>query len=166
MLFQVILFLLFLFLQFRSSPVNLYPLTIYLLLGQVAGEGIQDIKSALKGDFTFRKDRTLLKRAIENSFTPGGFGKVGDVFNTMYNVASGSFWASAADAFTSPTAKDAVSFSNGVAKALGGNPKELIKFAGRKGAPTLLYLNPVRKIPGSGIILRVMGDLLANTVTK
>lgn len=143
---------------------NVHPLVTYLTLSQLGGEAVRDIKDMMKGDFSFRQDEHIVRRMLENFGTVGGFGLMAESFNTFYEVGRGNFFASSADIVSGPAVGDAVAFTDGASRAVGGDPDELIKLVGRKASAAVL-ITPIRKIPGSGVFLRVMGDLLANMAT-
>ncbi len=144
---------------------NMHPLITYLLASQIAGEGVKDFRSVLKGDFDFRTDMGLLERLIDNQFSVGGFGLAGELFDRFYLIAKGNFFVSTAELIAGPTAGDIAESVDSLAKAFAGSEKSLVKFLGREAS--LLSLIPVLgNIPGSGAFLRVLGDILAEVITE
>jgi len=144
---------------------NMQPLLTYLVLSEITGEAVKDIRDFLKGDFTFREDISLFERMLDNIFSVGGFGLAGDLFERMFMMAKGKYYISTADLLAGPTAGDLITGIDSVSKLFGGNYKSFTKFAGREAAMASL-IPQLQVIPGAGVILRVIGDIAANIITS
>lgn len=140
---------------------NLHPLVTYMLLSQVGGEGIRDIRDLLKGKTDFREQMGVVERVIDNQLTVGGIGIYGDIFRDLYDIAEGRFWVSTMDFMAGPTASDISNALDSSAMALGGNPRPFVKLLARQ-ITALALLPGIRNVPGSGIMLKVGADLVIN----
>ena len=141
---------------------NVAPFITYMILSQIGGEAVGDIRGILKGDFDFRDDMALWERSIDNFFNVGGFGLTGDLFERMFLIARGQWYISTADMLTGPTFGDITQGLDSIAKAFGGNWKAATGFVSREAA--LLALAPqLQNIPGAGAILRIIAQI-ANTI--
>lgn len=144
---------------------NMHPLLTYLIASQMTGEPVADIRAVLRGDLEFRGDLSIADRLVDNQLTVGGLGLSGDLFRSMYRIQQGNYFVSTSDLLLGATPSDVAHFLDGVAQLSGGDPDRLIQMGGKN--LTLATLLPkVRDVPGSGVMLRVLGDILANMVTK
>lgn len=149
----------------EANRGNLAPLVTYLILSEIGGEAVKDIRDIMRGDFDFRQDESIISRLIENQFSVAGFGLAGDLFYSMFERASGKVYITAADFIGGPTMGEITSFVDGVSDMLGGRFKEITGWATRDAA--LLSLVPkLKNIPGAGAILRIMGDVLKTIMFK
>lgn len=138
---------------------NFAPLITYLMVSQITGEAVRDVRDVLRGDFNFRKDRTALERAIENQLSVGGFSLAGDLFWLMFQRgAQGKQYVTAADFIGGPTFSDAFNLVDAVADTLGGRFQEVSGFASRQAAAVALF-SQVRGVPGAGAILAILGGI-------
>lgn len=144
---------------------NVAPFITYMILSQIGGEAVGDIRDILKGDFDFRDDMALWERLIDNFFNVGGFGLTGDLFERMFLIARGQWYISTADMFLGPTLGDFSQFGDSIAKGAGGNWKSMTGFASREAA--LAYYIPLfQKIPGAGAILRIIAQITNTIMTR
>lgn len=149
----------------EAAQGNLSPLITYTVLSQITGEAVKDVRSVLKGDFTFREDEDTISRLIDNQLTVGGLGLTGDLFYSMIERAKGKVYISAADFIMGPTGSEVTDFLDVAGDLLGGRLNTTIGFASRELA--LLSLIPkIRDIPGAGAYLRIIGDIIRTIQRK
>jgi len=148
----------------EAAAGNVAPLITYLISSQLTGEAVRDIKDVLKGDLDFRQDESVISRLIDNQMTVGGFGLTGELFEQMFQRASGKRYITAADFIAGPTVAEVSEFIDSAADMFGGNFNSITGWASRDAA-LLSQLPKIKNVPGAGAYLRIFGDIL-RTIQK
>jgi len=131
---------------------NFRPFFAFLLASQFAGEAVQDIKHALRGDIEKRIDMDVTSRLMQNQISVGGFGLISDAAYQAIRMQKGGPYASSIDFLGGPTISDVRGGIDSLIQMRGIEREALEK------APILAATKPLSGIPGAGIMLKILSD--------